>query len=97
MLLTRDQGLSEQYHRGNIKTSDIHWGTSVVQNFSRRDSDYQYTPGRLKIQTFFTGDSFCRSHFHRRTFRDGSSWGTEAGWDFSILIQKKKIFKKKFY
>ena len=55
-LRTRDQILSEQYHRGNIKTSEIHWGTSAIQNFSRGDLHYQYTPGRLKIQTFFTED-----------------------------------------
>ena len=30
----------------NIKTSVIHWVTSAIQNFSRGDSNYQYTPGR---------------------------------------------------
>ena len=54
-------------------------GTSAVQNFSRGDSNYQYTPGRLKIQTVFTGDWFCRPHFHRGTFRGGFSRGSEAG------------------
>ena len=45
-LLTRDQWLFEQYHRGNTKTSENHWGTSAVQNFSRGDSNYQHTLGR---------------------------------------------------
>ena len=44
--LARDQRLSEQYNRGNIKTSVIHRGTSAIENFSWGDSNYQYTLGR---------------------------------------------------
>ena len=93
MLLTRDQRLSEQYHRENVKTSEIHWGTSANQNFSRGDSNYQYTAGRLKIQTFFTGDWLCMPHFHRETFRGGFSRGTEAGclWNFRNISKYKNI------
>ena len=77
--IARDQRLSEQYHRGNIETSEIYPRTSAIQNFSRGDSNYQYIPGRNKIQTFFTGDWFWRAHFHRGIFRGGFSPGTEAG------------------
>ena len=77
--IARDQRLSEQYHRGNIETSEIYPRTSAIQNFSRGDSNYQYIPGRNKIQTFFIGDWFWRPHFHRGIFRGGFSPGTEAG------------------
>ena len=42
-MLTTIQRLLEQYQQGNTKTSEIHWERSAIQNFSRGDSNYQYT------------------------------------------------------
>ena len=95
-MLTRNQRLSEQYHRGNIKASEIHWRTLAIQNFSQGDSNYQYTPGRYKIQTFFTGDWFCGPHFHLQTFLGGFSQSTEAGCIKRLMINEDGISRTVF-
>ena len=92
-MLTRDQRLSEQYHWGNTKTSEIHWGTSAIHNFSRGASNYQYTLGRQKIQTLFIRNWFCRPHFHRGTFWGGFSLGTEAGCIHANINKDANFFQ----
>ena len=75
-----DQRLSEQYHRGNTKTSEIHWETSEIHNFSRGDSNYQHTPGRQKTQTLFTGTDFVGLIFT----------GELSGMDSAGVYKEKK-------
>ena len=54
-----DQRLSEQYHRGNTKTSEIHWGTSEIHNFSRETQIINTHWGGRKSKPFSPGTDFA--------------------------------------
>ena len=57
-MLTRGQRLSEQYHQGNTKTSEIRWGTSVIHNFSRETQITDTHRGGRKSKRFSPGTDF---------------------------------------
>ena len=92
-MLTKDQRLPEQYHRGNkYQNFRNSLGNMSNSKFLLVRLKLPIHTGEVENPNLFTGDWFCRPHFHPGTFRGGFSLGIEAGCFYTgnvILFQIK--------